>query len=327
MFLKYLYQPLQISSKIRFIEWNIPNLEKYFLGISIACISFFSSTIISLYLTQTYTEKTQKMQIEFKQRNQIHEIFFSIPEISLGDLQDIQKNINQRNIFNSDNTLTTQSNGECGLTRSNLPYLIGGMIYGGVSKNSVVFLQHKTTQATGNFEHGDSIPEEDYKIIEIEKDRIILQKEDSECFEYIPVEEEKPKDVEEKKTSTIISDQGYSEEGFVRQGLNIQVDRRWMDSMTQDHGQMQQILRAAKADPVWENGKITGWAMKKIIPGSIYEKLGVKDGDVIQSINNTSLDSIPRAVGTLRALQSGANIIVVKAKRDGQDIEYKINVR
>jgi general secretion pathway protein C len=51
------------------------------------------------------------------------------------------------------------------------------------------------------------------------------------------------------------------------------------------------LLEQAKITPKWDDGAMQGMEVRDIEPGSFYDKLGLKNGDVIQSFNGIKLDS------------------------------------
>jgi general secretion pathway protein C len=53
---------------------------------------------------------------------------------------------------------------------------------------------------------------------------------------------------------------------------------------------MSQILTQARALPYVEQGKTVGFKISEIVPGSIYEKIGLQNGDVIQKVNSQDVD-------------------------------------
>ncbi len=65
------------------------------------------------------------------------------------------------------------------------------------------------------------------------------------------------------------------------------VDQREVAASTEN---MNQLLTQARALPYTEQGKIVGFRISEIVPGSVYEKLGLQNGDVIQKINAQDVD-------------------------------------
>ncbi len=53
---------------------------------------------------------------------------------------------------------------------------------------------------------------------------------------------------------------------------------------------MSQMLTQARALPYQEQGKTIGFKISEIVPGSIYEKIGLQNGDVIQKVNSQDVD-------------------------------------
>ena len=51
------------------------------------------------------------------------------------------------------------------------------------------------------------------------------------------------------------------------------------------------LFNQAKIIPHWEDGQMVGMELQEIEPGSLYEKVGLKSGDVITSFNGIELDS------------------------------------
>ena len=47
----------------------------------------------------------------------------------------------------------------------------------------------------------------------------------------------------------------------------------------------------AKIIPKWEDGEMVGMELREIEAGSLYDKVGLSDGDVIKSFNGIDLNS------------------------------------
>jgi len=65
------------------------------------------------------------------------------------------------------------------------------------------------------------------------------------------------------------------------------VDQQAVAATTEN---MSQILTQARALPFMEQGKTVGFRISEIVPGSIYERIGLQNGDVIQRINAMEVD-------------------------------------
>jgi general secretion pathway protein C len=58
-----------------------------------------------------------------------------------------------------------------------------------------------------------------------------------------------------------------------------------------DFSGAQDLFSQARITPKWEAGQMTGMEVRDIVPGSLYDKIGLADGDVIESLNGVKLDS------------------------------------
>jgi type II secretory pathway component PulC len=57
------------------------------------------------------------------------------------------------------------------------------------------------------------------------------------------------------------------------------------------------LLTQARAVPHFEGGKIAGFKLLEIQPGSLYEKLGAQNGDIIKSVNGVEIKDPATAMG------------------------------
>jgi general secretion pathway protein C len=85
------------------------------------------------------------------------------------------------------------------------------------------------------------------------------------------------------------------------------VDQREMLASTEN---MNQILTQARALPYMEQGKTVGFRISEIVPGSIYEKIGLHNGDVIQRVNAQDVDDPAKFFQLYQGLQTERNISI-----------------
>lgn len=85
------------------------------------------------------------------------------------------------------------------------------------------------------------------------------------------------------------------------------VDRREVEQAVAN---LNEVITQARAVPVLEGGKSAGFKLFAIRPGSIFEKIGLANGDVVQRINDTALTDPSKAVGLLEEIQSMGQVRV-----------------
>lgn len=114
----------------------------------------------------------------------------------------------------------------------------------------------------------------------------------------------------------------FKEDGFERQSNTITMTGSYRDKISQD---MANVLMQATAEPQVENGQIIGFKLSQIDAGSVYWKGGLKDDDIITEINGQKLDSVARAIGTLKAIKQESSI-EVHVIRKGAPVQFTLKV-
>ena len=100
------------------------------------------------------------------------------------------------------------------------------------------------------------------------------------------------------------------------------LDQREVAASTEN---MNQILTQARALPYMEAGKTVGFRISEIVAGSIYEKIGLKNGDVIQKVNAQDVDDPGKFFQLYQGLKEEKNI-TIDLMRNGQrqTLSYEI---
>lgn len=86
------------------------------------------------------------------------------------------------------------------------------------------------------------------------------------------------------------------------------------------------LLSQARAVPYFRNGQSIGMRLFAIRSGSLYEKLGLKNGDILKSVNNTSLSDPAQALKIFEQLKNEKNISVT-TERNGQDVDLRYSIQ
>lgn len=86
------------------------------------------------------------------------------------------------------------------------------------------------------------------------------------------------------------------------------------------------LLSQARAVPYFRNGKSIGMRLFAIRRGSLYEKLGLKNGDIILAVNDNSVSDPTQALKLFEQLKSERSI-GVKVERNGQSKDLSYGIR
>jgi general secretion pathway protein C len=85
------------------------------------------------------------------------------------------------------------------------------------------------------------------------------------------------------------------------------------------------LLSQARAVPYFRNGVSVGMRLFAIRVGSLYEKLGLKNGDILKAINGNSLADPTQALKIFEQLKTERNINV-KVERNGADTDLRYSI-
>ena len=111
--------------------------------------------------------------------------------------------------------------------------------------------------------------------------------------------------------------------------IQVRGDRVTLSAKYKDHlvkNDLSKILMQAAAVPVYQNSRLEGFKIVDIEPASIYEQVGLKDGDVITEINGQKLSDVGMAIKVLNALRNDV-FAEVRLLRAGVEKTIEINVQ
>ncbi len=98
-------------------------------------------------------------------------------------------------------------------------------------------------------------------------------------------------------------------------GTSITVSKEEIDDALQD---MNKMMTEVRIRPYFTQGKPDGFMVSRIKSGSIFSKMGMKNGDVIQGVNNQPIGSAEDMLTLYQELKSGSEI-QLNIKRRGQE--------
>ncbi|MEO0812616.1 MAG: type II secretion system protein GspC [Myxococcota bacterium] len=166
---------------------------------------------------------------------------------------------------------------------------------------------------------------DDAKLIEIRSRAIVVERSDH--YELCSADDEEKKTLTSTRTPrpTVARDNGKDEDGQVRKtGDNeYEVDKEYIDSTM---GNLSQVATQARIVPSFKNGKSNGFKLFSIKPGSIYQKIGLQNGDVIQKINGYTIDSPDKALEVYSKLKTSRNVNIDLLRR-GRAMSKNYSIR
>ncbi len=106
--------------------------------------------------------------------------------------------------------------------------------------------------------------------------------------------------------------------------------RNMNKTMSRSHLQKQlnnfpALLSQARAVPHFVNGKIGGFSVSNIVPGSLYQQAGLLNGDIIVSVNGENITGAQQAMSIYTKLKSSPSLDLELIRAGSmQNIHYNI---
>ncbi len=163
----------------------------------------------------------------------------------------------------------------------------------------------------------------DAKLVAIERDRVTLARGGrTEVLELAFVERPGPA-APPSPPPVAAAEPPRPSSGVAQVGENrYVVDQRELDAAFEN---MNQLLTQARMVPYFNAGRADGFRIFAIRPNSLFEKIGLRDGDVLQRVNGTELNGPEKALELFEQLKNEKNITVDLVRNNvKQTLSYEI---
>ncbi|HJN73071.1 MAG TPA: type II secretion system protein GspC [Myxococcota bacterium] len=156
------------------------------------------------------------------------------------------------------------------------------------------------------------------EIIGIEQKQVKLRRKDGE-IEYLAMEEEAPK----RSTRPSKKTDSDEEDGITKDGEKIIVERSVVDDAMNNIDSLASKIRVVPHKG--SDGEIDGYRLSAIRRGSLFDKLGIKNGDVVHAVNGMALTSTDGAFSAYQTLQNESSFSFDVTRRNQRStFEYEI---
>ncbi len=216
-------------------------------------------------------------------------------------------------------------------TNRQMPCSIGANIQGIISANqsdwSYIVYRDPKTQETGLFaprEGRNKLPG-DVTLLEVYPGEAKFRKDDH--LEVCVLGDDGTKHIPEAPTPPPGEDAGGGPggggEGVSKVSENEYAIEQKKIQWVQEH--LNEVATDARIVPAFKDGKSDGFKLFSIRPGSVYQQIGLQNGDVIQKINGYEMNSPDKALEVYGKLRD-ARAISVQLERRGtpKTITYQI---
>ena len=153
------------------------------------------------------------------------------------------------------------------------------------------------------------------EIIRIEQRRVVFLRDGR--TEYVEMSGDK-KVAKSRKTSKKTDD-----EGITKEGDKIIVERSLVEDALANVESLATKIRVVPHKG--SDGQVDGYRLSAIRRGSLFDKLGIKNGDVVHAVNGMPLTSMDGAMSAFQSLQSDDDFnFEVTRRNKKQTFEYEI---
>jgi general secretion pathway protein C len=101
----------------------------------------------------------------------------------------------------------------------------------------------------------------------------------------------------------------------------VVIPRNEVREAMEDMGSM---LSQAQIRPYFNAGVPDGFIVNSIRPGSLYQRMGIANGDIIQEVNNRKIQTADDVMGLLNTVKSGASLSLgIKRQGKSETLSYQ----
>ena len=183
------------------------------------------------------------------------------------------------------------------------------MIYQEENQNGWIIIAEKSSRKTTIL--GINELYKNYKLLKIFENHVIFEKNNREYKLLLNTENQKTSYAIEERTPSIekIDDQ-------------YQLKRDLINEYTQNSSKIWQEISIKETVT---NGSINGFKITRIPQKSVFKKLGLKQGDIIKSVNNVQLKSYADAFNIYKKISKVKNMkfVVLRGNKE-VELEYEI---
>jgi general secretion pathway protein C len=229
----------------------------------------------------------------------------------------------KRNIFDSTKVgqqSASDDDGDAG-AKSSLPVtLIATIVSDPEQFSSCLIGDEKGENGALGYGIGDMVLGE-ATIYRIEQKRVILKRTDGE-LEYLEMDGADP--VAPSSVKAAKSSKSGKWDGVEKAGeTKFTIDQETFDKILENPDKLAGQIRAVPHTD--ESGKVDGYRLSGIRRSSLFRKLGIKNGDVVHSVNGNDLTNMSSALSAFESLQNERNFnFEVTTRKQKKTYEYEV---
>jgi len=218
------------------------------------------------------------------------------------------KVITERNLFGSLDKASKDVNEEEieELELTSLKIALLGTVTGN-EQNAFAVIEETDKRKQGLYKIGDSVQNATVK--KILREKVVLRV--GEKDEILTMEE----------SAASRRDKGRGPSKSTARGSTITVNRKDIQSSLKD---INKLMSEVRIRPHFKDGQSDGLSVSRIKGGSIFSKLGLRNGDIVQKINGEPINSPDEVLALYEKLKSGSRVsLEVTRKGEPKTMNYR----
>lgn len=224
----------------------------------------------------------------------------------------------QRNMFDSSavGTLSAESGDDSPLTDLNLTLLATVVASPDIYSSALISDGARGGKSAG-YGIGDKVAGSDGVIIAIEQKRILIRRASGK-EEYLEM------GGGQGVRPTQVADAAEPDaEGITKEGDKVIIERKVIDDAL---GNLESLASKIRAVPhKGPDGEVDGFRLSAIRRGTLFDKLGIKNGDIIHAVNGQPLTSADGAFQVYQQMQNEANFsFEVTRRNQKQTLSFEV---
>lgn len=310
---------------LRKLNWPVIRQGSFIILFSFILASSVSTLAGSMVLNAFASQRVLASKVSDRLFEQINT---GSKNNQIGFTKELQREVLNRNVFNFDGTLPPESDAgtatktkdldfaKVDCTYEALPVEVRGVIYTGDPARSFVSLKDPKIEDSDIYKPGDLIIDhEDYEIYRVYHRFFEVRKGDTKiCYNF-----------DGANGNSLQASGGANGQQKAEPTELFELDQNYVNEEIGPG--YANILNAAKMIPdVDGSGKTAGFKMLSIRSGSLFDKIGLQNGDRVFDVNGTSLKDASQGFKLYQALQEEREI-TIGVVRGGQTITKQVRIK
>jgi len=167
----------------------------------------------------------------------------------------------------------------------------------GDEKSARAIIQDKVKRSESLYKVGDTI--QNAQILKILRGKVVLQVGDKNQILTMEEEANRSRSGPSRSATRSVSPP------MAQQGTTITLDRTVVDKSLEN---VTELLSQVRVRPHYRDGKADGLMLSQIKPNTIFTRLGLRNGDIIQDIGGNAIVSPDEIMGLYEELKSGSAV-------------------